>query len=56
MRGRWKAKMGMAPQPHRDLSDNQLSVLSRLSDGRANLLAWDMAGWGHTGRGVSGNM
>ena len=49
MRKRWKDKMWLDPQPHVDISDNQLSVLARLQDLNHNLLAFDMGVWGPYG-------
>ena len=41
--------MSLPPAPHQDLSDNQLSVLSRLGGLNHNLLAFDMGVWGPYG-------
>ena len=49
MRNRWIDKKGMPPQPHMDMSDTQLSTLSRLAELDHNLLAFDMAVWGPCG-------
>jgi hypothetical protein len=49
MRARWQSQMWLPPQKHLNPTDNQLSVLKRLSDLGHNMLAFDMGVWGPYG-------
>ena len=49
MRARWSNLMGAEPEDSNDYTDEQLSVLYRLTERGQNLLAFDMGVWGPYG-------
>ena len=49
MRARWSTLMGSEPEDANDFTDEQLSVLARLTEKGHNLLAFDMGVWGPYG-------